>query len=489
MTAQSVFVEVWNYVLLHWRGLLGWLWLLTGIYMAVRITLQRRAPAATLAWILALCLVPFVGLLVYHVFGPQKIKRQSLRRVRSQALLRSRYDMEKLLVKVPDPPIWALQHSRLIEAGCGIPPSSCSAIEIINGGGATLDALVQHIARAQAHVHLEYYIFDPDQTGQILVDALVAALQRGVKVRLLVDAVGSSDFLRRKGRAMRAQLVDAGGELQVFHPTRLDVWRPMVNLRTHRKIVVCDGMVGFTGGINITDTENEKLFPDTAYRDTHLLLEGAAVRWLQYVFLQDWAYASGQHDFEDTIFPPVQPGRYAAHVVASGPDSSGQAIHHSVLHALGIAQERIWLTTPYFVPTEPTWYALINAAQRGVQVRILLPKKSDSRLVTMAARSHFQALCEAGAEVYEYDGPLLHAKTLVVDDSYSMVGTANFDNRSFLLNFEVAVVLYNPAFNQQLAHMFEHDLRKAEKVKPCATRLVWYKQLSEAVARLMSPLL
>ena len=262
-----------------------------------------------------------------------------------------------------------------------------------------------------------------------------------------------------------------------------------MNLRTHRKIVVVDGSIGFTGGINITDEENEELFPDVAYRDTHLRMEGAGVRWLQYVFMQDWVYASGKHRFEPEVLAPHAPGPYAVHVVASGPDSDGQSIHQSMLHAISIAEQRILLTTPYFVPTEPTFFALMNAALRGVNVQILVPRRSDSWLVTVAARSYFGVLRGAGVKIFEYQGNMLHAKTLVVDDNYSMVGTANFDNRSFLLNFEIAVALFSPELNRQLAEDFVHDLGKARLVTFNPRSIRWYYHLPASFARLLSPLL
>lgn len=482
---------LFDYLAQHWRGVLGWLWLITGVALALRITLQRRAPAATMAWILALCLVPFVGIIAYHFFGPQKVKRQTVRRLRSHHLLHASNDLERLLVEYPQPPLWAVQHSRMIEANCGIPPSSCVSVGIINGGAATLQSLLADIAQAQHHVHLEYYIFEPDRTGNSVISALIKALHRGVQVRLLVDDLGSSNFMGNAGIQLRHALTEAGGELAAFHPTRLDIWKPMLNLRTHRKIVVCDGTIGYVGGINITDEQNEWVNKDTAYRDTHVRLQGGAVRWLQYVFLEDWAYTTKQYNYDEgsLFIANSTPGDYAVHVVASGPDSDNQAIHHSVLHAIHAAQHRVWLTTPYFVPTEPAWYALLNAALRGVDVRILVPKRSDSFWVTMAARSYFKKLYQAGAKVYEYTGAMLHAKTLLADDQYSMVGTANFDNRSFLLNFEISLAFYSTELNQQLADMFEHDCTQAQRVTHKSRRIRWYKQWAEAIARLFSPLL
>ncbi len=487
---NSSITEIWQFGVQHWRVLLGWVWFIAGVYLAIHITLQRRSPAATLAWILALFSISPIGLVVYRYFGPRKVQRQSLRRLRSRARLHAHYDTRKILLQDPEPPVWAAQHSRLIEACSGIPPSSCESVEVINGGGATLQAILVQVAMAQLHVHLEYYILEPDQSGVQLIDALIDALRRGVKVRLLVDDVGSSRFMGRAGRELRERFVAAGGQLAAFHPVRFSLFlRPMLNLRTHRKIVVCDGRVGFTGGANITDEENECLFAQTAYRDTHLRMEGSAVRWLQYLFLENWAYASGEHTFESSVFVAGLPGQYAVHVAASGPDSNQQAIHHSVLHAISIANRRVWLTTPYFVPTEPAYHALLNAALRGVEVKILVPERSDSFWVTMAARSYFRELCDAGVEIYEYAAPMLHAKTFVVDDNYSMVGTANFDNRSFLLNFEVCAVLYSEELTQKLSEMFVQDLRQSRKVVRASEKQPGYMALAEATARLLSPLL
>ncbi len=472
----------------HWKSLLGWLWLITGVYLAIRIVLQGRSPIATLAWILVLCLISPVGVVLYHFVGPQRIQRQSLRRMRSRVLLSATAD-QGWSPYHRDAPAWARQHSQLIEASSGIPASSCTRCERLLNGMHTLQSILQALAAAQSHIHLEYYIFDPDQTGREVLQALQERLAKGVKVRLLVDGVGSRDLLGHKGRPLIEAFIRAGGEFAVFHPTRLDRWRPLVNLRTHRKIVVVDGSIGFTGGINISDTENEAVQPGTAYRDTHLRLEGAGVRWLQYVFMQDWVYASGRQHFEPEVLAPHAPGAIGVHISVSGPDSGGQSIHHAMVHAINLAQHRILLTTPYFVPPDPAYFALMNAVQRGVDVQLLVPHRSDSLLVTLAARSYFPALCQAGAKIFEYHASMLHAKTLVVDDNYSMIGTANFDNRSFLLNFEIAVAVYGRSMNQTLAEDFRRDLRKAQRKTYSADGRHWYRRFPSAFARLLSPLL
>lgn len=467
------------------------LWTVSSIFLTTWVILQRRAPVSTLAWIMLLNLMPVVGVIIYAYFGPQRVKRQRLRRWHTRAALMSQADMRALRADRPEPPLWALQHARLIEQSCGLPPSSCHDLALLTNGGATLDALLREIGQARAHIHLEYYIFEPDTTGLAVLRALTERARAGVHVRLLVDAIGSPRLCSRRGQEHLADYLAAGGQFAVFHPTRLDRIRPLVNLRTHRKIAVFDGATGMLGGINVTDDENERVLPDTAYRDTHLLMRGGAVRWLQYLFLQDWTYAGGSPAQDEDLLPaeaaPATPG-VPVQIVASGPDNDGEAIHRAMIDALGMARERIWLATPYFVPTEPAWTALTNAALRGVQVKLIVPYRSDSMIVTAAARSYYKELQEAGVLVFEYHSRMFHAKTLVVDRHYAMVGSANFDNRSFRLNFEVAAAVFDCGFNHQLAEAFDADLSHCRLV-PKDRPVPPHQRLFEAVARLASPLL
>ncbi|WP_423460110.1 cardiolipin synthase [Ottowia sp. VDI28] len=481
-------MPVWTIAGYSWLNWLGWTWTVSSIVLTTWIVMQRRAPVSTLAWIMVLNLMPVIGLAVYAYFGPQRVKRQRLKRWHHRAALMSQEDLRTLRQGRAEPPVWAVQHAALIEQSCGLQLASCHEVKLLGSGAATLDALLGEIAAARKHIHLEYYIYEPDITGLAVLQALTARAKEGVRVRLLVDAIGSPKLGSREGRRHLAHYLAAGGQFAIFHPRRLDRLRPLVNLRTHRKIAVIDGRVGLLGGINITDDENERVRPQDAYRDTHLLLRGGAVRWLQYLFLQDWGYAGGGQIQGEDMLPEDQPGTVPVHVVASGPDSDSEAIHRAMIDAIHMARERIWLATPYFVPTESALMALTNAALRGVSVKLMVPEKSDSRVVTAAARSYFEELQNAGVLVFEYSGRMFHAKTLLVDQSYSMVGSANFDNRSFRLNFEVAAAVFSTTFNQQLAAMFENDLSACKRV-PARRRASPPQRLFEAVARLASPLL
>ena len=445
------------------------------------IVLQKREPVATLSWLMGLALLPYLGFLVYHVFGPQKIRRQRLRRARSRDAMAS------------DPPepehADAAELARLAHATTGLRAGTASDVRLLVDGAAKYAALLEDVRAARHHVHLEYYIYEPDRSGTALRDALVERARAGVRVRLLLDAVGSA----RARRRFFAPLLEAGGELAWFHPMRFGhVWRrPWANLRTHRKIVVVDGRVAYTGGMNVTDEQDERL-GDHAYRDLHLRLEGDVVRQLQLVFAEDWAYATGDRDFLSDVAaqtPGVAAGDVPAQVLVSGPDSSWEAIHRLHVSAIHAAKQRVWMTTPYFVPGEAAMMALTSAALAGLDVRLLVPRESDSKLVTLAARSYFGPLLVAGVKVYEYGPRLLHTKSLLVDDSQVLVGSANFDHRSFRLNFEVSVLFDDVGIAGQLARLVEGELAQAPRVHQGRRRSLLGARLPEALARLLSPLL
>lgn len=454
----------------------GWLAYLLGL--GGWIVLQKREPAATLSWLISLAALPYLGFLIYYVFGPQRIRRQRLRRGRARAALPE-------LPPGLSPSAEAVELARVGQATTGLPPTTATAVRLLVDGAAKYAALLEAIAVARSFVHLEYYIFHPDRTGTALRDALVERAQAGVKVRLLLDAVGSGKVNRHFIRP----LLDAGGEMAWFHPMRLQrFWkRPWLNLRTHRKIVVIDGKVAFTGGINITDEQDERL-RDDAYRDLHLRLEGDVVRQLQLVFIEDWAYAT------DTTPLPVPentapPGSVAAQVVVCGPDSPWEAIHRVHVGAIHAARRRVWLVTPYFVPGEAARMALTSAALGGLDVRLLVPKVSDSRLVTYAARSYFDELLAAGVRIFEYGPRLLHSKALLCDDDFAILGSANFDHRSFRLNFEVSVMFVDAGLVAELGALLEQECDRCTPVENNRSRPLWRARLPEALARLVSPLL
>ncbi|MCL7714862.1 cardiolipin synthase [Stenotrophomonas mori] len=456
------------------------------VLLACYIVLQKREPVATLSWILSLAALPYIGLVVFYVLGPQKIVRQRLRRGRS------REGMESYSSACP-PDVDCTELSRIGQATTGLAPSTAVQVDWLVDGAVTYAAILRAVAGARRHVNLEYYIFEPDHAGTALRDALIERARAGVTVRLLLDAVGSSRIRRRFLQPLR----EAGAEVVWFHPRQLlkPFKRPWLNMRTHRKLVVVDGSVAFTGGINITDDEDDSRNPD-AYRDLHTRLTGHVVRSLQLVFLEDWIYASGQAvtGFDrDDLFPPDGPtrdeGRVQAQVLVSGPDSSWEAIHRMHVAAIHEAAHRVWLVTPYFVPGEAARMALTSAALGGLDTRLLVPRRSDSLFVTLAGRSYYEELLRAGVKIYEYGPRMLHTKAFIADDDTCIVGSANFDHRSFRLNFELSMLYHDRGLTAELDAILAQEFSRATRVLPDRKRSLWRHRLPEAFARLASPLL
>ena len=456
-------------------------WLLYIPWLVAWVVLQKREPVATLSWVLSLALLPYVGFLVYFLLGPQRISRQRLRRGRT----RSGMGQYSTICPADDS---AVELARIGQATTGLPPSSAVRVDWLVDGHATYGALLDAVSKARHHIHLEYYICRPDQTGGRLLEALVERARAGVEVRLLLDAVGSGPLRKRHLKP----LVDAGGQFCWFHPTKFRPFtRPWLNMRNHRKIVVIDGAVGFIGGINIADDHDETIH-ERPFRDLHMRVEGEVVRSMQLAFVEDWIYADccEPTKFGDQAYwPGARRGTIGAQLLVSGPDSSWEAIHRLQVAAIHEARRRVWMTTPYFVPGEAARMALTSAALGGLDVRLVVPRRSDSRMVTLAARSYFDELLKAGVKVYEYGPRMLHTKALVTDDEFCVVGSANFDHRSFRLNFEASMMLRDRATCAQLASVLEGEMEQSTRVRLDRPLGLWRHRLPEAFARLLSPVL
>jgi cardiolipin synthase len=487
----------WMRELLSSPGTLAGLEALWIILMAGWILQERRPPVTTLAWILGLSMLPVVGIPVYLFLGPRRLKRRLLRRAEARRGLAGRPEPWEALEA--GAPVDTRQLLTLARHLTGVPGETAIDLTLYDDGDRAIDAIIEAIGAARDHVHLEYYIFSADRTGTRVRDALVERACAGVTVRLLVDAAGSS---LKKG--FLAPLLEAGGQVARFNPafggrssTRF------FNFRTHRKIVVCDGLTGFTGGVNVTDSHSRSASGSAAWRDTHLRLTGNAVHGLQLAFLEDWIFSvPGEPRTEGEalrarFFPEAARGPHLVQVVASGPDEAGprqsrleeagHAVEALYFAALAGARQRIWLTTPYLLPSEPMAAALESAALRGVDVRLLVPVRTDSRLVDAASRTYWDGLLAAGVQIFRYGPPMVHAKTCVVDQHLAIVGTANLDNRSLRLNFEVVVAIHGGPRVEELARLFVRDL---EQARPCAQegrRQPLLARVFSSLARLLSP--
>lgn len=457
------------------------------------LLMNRRSPTATLAWIFAFIALPVVSGIYYLVFGPRRLQRRKRRYGVARAMAGSvssylRSSACETRPTLSDDQRGLARVGRRLEMG---EPTLASEVELLDDGDSKLGALEKALIEAKHHIHLEYYIWEPDGVGQHFRDVLAAAAGRGVEVRVLVDAVGS-----RLKDSFWKPLLEAGGEVRTFNPLRFSIARLyFANFRTHRKIAVCDGVVGFLGGMNMHEPASAIRSGKTAWRDQHVRIGGEPVRKLQRLFLENWTYSGGVFRLSSQALPlyfpparPCAPDSYAVQVIASGPDDEAAPMHAYFLGALATARKRVWIETPYLIPDEPFESALRVAELRGVDVQVIVPREGDSRLVTMASKTYCESLGKAGITVHEFGPPMLHAKTMIVDDTVAIVGTANLDNRSFRLNFEVAAAFYDARVIGHLAARFEED-RRHSRIFSVRRRNPMVTQLLESVARLTSPVL
>lgn len=358
--------------------------------------------------------------------------------------------------------------------------------EVLTNGRKTFRALFSALENAKDHIHLEYYIFHYDAIGRDILNLLMRKASEGVKVRVLVDGLGNRSLEKRFGELRRAGVETAG-----FYPVRFPFFTRRLNLRNHRKIVVVDGQVGFLGGLNVGDeylSRNKKI---GFWRDTFLKLEGDSVNFLQTVFLNDWNVVTHEELKGTWFYPePQQLGRQLTQIAATGPDSNWGSMLQIFFVALTSAEKTIYIETPYFIPDEGSFMALKTAALSGLDVRIILQGIPDHSLTYWAAHSYIEELLEAGVRIFRYTKGILHAKVLILDSEIGVVGSTNFDIRSFSLNFEISAFIYEREFAHRLEQDFQQDLvdsveveLEAYKLRPLSNRI------KESGARLFSPLL
>jgi cardiolipin synthase A/B len=460
----------------------------------ISILRHPREPRAMLAWLLAIILLPFVGLALFVLIGEPRLERtRRKRRRRRQHLALSlskrttglaEHHALRLIDKL-DPPARTLM--RLASRVGSYPPTHSNRVTLYRDEAHFIDVVRGAIDSAHAHIHLEYYIFKPDETGKMIRDALIAKARAGVACRVLLDYIGSWWLSRHFLRPM----LDAGVEVAFFLPVAPWQGRWRVNFRNHRKLLVIDGALGFTGSHNIGNEYRGRhpVFGD--WQDTNLSIVGPAVQQLQEVFVEDWNYSTGFELVQATYFPPPAPaGDDIVQVVPSGPDTDLNAVHDVVFAALGIARRSICIVMPYFVPDAATLHALQSAAHRGVKVQIIVPARNDAPIALWAGRSFYEELCRTGVEIYEYPLGMLHNKVIVVDAEWSLVGSANMDHRSFRINFELSVLLYGARLAEQLLRDFRGFLGESRRIAPDGREPWSFREsLALGAARLVSPLL
>lgn len=467
---------------LHVLGLLA-LAALDAVAILRAIT-RGRGVEGTLAWIFAILAFPGFGALAYLLMANPSVRRMTRRKRLSAEGLRRRLESACALPSTcPGPAVPVLT---LAARATGLPPTAGNRVDLLTEDERAFEAIEASVRGAARSVWAEYFIIRNDETGHRFLDLLAERARDGVEVRLLYDAVGSLGLDAGKLAVLRA----AGGQVEAFLPVNPLRRRWSVHLRNHRKLVVVDGKEAFTGGMNVGDEYSGRGRRKGLrhYLDSHLAIRGPAAGDLARVFAEDWAFATGTVPSEP---PPAAPaGDSVVGVVPSGPDQQPNANALVCFAGVASARSRCYLTSPYFIPDEALLRALTAAAMSGVDVRLLLPRHPDIALVGPAARSYFRPLLGAGVRVFEYRRSMLHAKTLVVDGAWGMVGSANVDIRSFRLNFEAGALVADPAFAAALEARFLKDLESSQEVTAAAlSRKGKGRRLWEATARLLSPLL
>ncbi len=447
---------------------------------------ENRNPLKSMPWLIVLLLAPIVGLVFYFFFGQNLSKRRNInRRMRKQinAYLEEQSQRDHPEVEAHLQPL-----EQLLVGSAHAVPLYDTHFEIFTNGHAKMEALLDAIDRAKEQIHLQYYIIDGDRIGALLRDKLLAKARQGVAVRVLYDDVGS----RTAPKGFFEQLREGGVEVHEFLHVKFPRFTSKVNYRNHRKIAIIDGRIGFLGGMNIADRylDGTALGP---WRDTHLQLTGGGVAGLQAAFMNDW-YATTQRRLEwptlQQTTAPIPAIANVMQVLTSGPFGKWRTLLQAVCMAIARAQRRIWIQTPYYLPSEALNNALQTAALAGVDVRLMLPLRSDSRMVDLAVHSYLDDMIRAGVKVLFYDAGFLHAKMMLIDEGLTITGSANLDFRSFEHNFEINAFIYDSDFTRRLSDIFVQDEQQCHEMTASAWfRRPRHQRMAESVMRLFSPLL
>ncbi|CAN5747965.1 cardiolipin synthase [soil metagenome] len=453
---------------------------LVGIVSATSALMSARTPQGSVAWILSLIFAPWVAVPLYWLFGPSRFEGYVSARRGEESTLR---DLLPDLSMDKEPYSSARPNSgtgfSAIERLARLPILEGNETEALHNGEETYESILQGMSRAQKYLLVQFYILRDDATGRRFRDALIECAQRGVQVHLLVDQVGSFGLPKRYFKELR----EGGVAAENFSSMRRWPARLQLNFRNHRKVVVVDGVEAWTGGINVGD-EYLGRDPDTSpWRDTHLRIRGPAALGLQLTFVEDWHWASKEvlqldwtprtadSDGADAAPAPngavgeAQSPREAVLVIPSGPSDPVETASLLMQHAIHTSNERMWIASPYFVPDRSVQDALRLAVLRGVDVRVLIPRRADFRLIDIAGFAFYGDLLEAGVRIFRYRRGFLHCKTAVVDDSAAAVGTVNLDNRSLRLNFEVTAVLLGKESIATLTRHFEEDFSESDELR------------------------
>lgn len=466
------------------------------LFAAILIFIERKDAQATWAWLLILFFIPLVGFIIYILLGQTLTRRkmfqwEGIKKVGLDHLIKDQQNdlldpsfrfNSKTVDENRDLIYMHLMNNDAIL-------TKQNHIDIYTDGEKKFAKLLEDINQAETFIHIQYYIFRYDGIGKKIIDALTEKAKQGVKVRLLYDDLGSRSLRKRYLKDFRA----AGGEIGIFFPSRFTIVNLRLNFRNHRKLVNIDGKCGYIGGYNVGDEYLGKKKKFGYWRDTHLRIEGPALAAIQTRFILDWNQAAKEYhiSYHSRYFPELEvKGDSPIQIVSSGPDSEFEQIKNGYLKMIMDAKKSILIQTPYFIPDQTLLDALQVASQTGIEVKIMIPNKPDHMFVYWATTSHIGEMLKTGATVYIYENGFIHNKVLIVDEKVSSVGTANIDQRSFKLNFEVNAFIYDPEIAKQLTSDFNEDINvstllTSELYENRSKRI----RFKESISRLLSPIL
>lgn len=469
-------------------------WIFYPIYAIVTlgallaVLMDHRQPAKTVAWVLVLVFLPVVGIVIYFFFGQNTRKERFIsQRSLDQLTKRSMLEFaEQKNLKIP------ADQGALIKLFTNQNwsfPFKDNEVDIYTNGYDFFHMLLRDIGKAKSHVHIDSYIFNDDALGYMVADELVEKASQGVEVRVIYDDVGCWNVKNEFFERMR----EAGIEVHAFMPVKFPAFTGKVNYRNHRKLCVIDGKIGYIGGMNIA-TRYIKGRSGLAWRDTHLRIRGGAVYGIQRAFLVDWYFVDRTLITNRRYYPEVSEklkNDCLIQIVTSSPISPWPDIMQGYVRILLQAKHYVYMETPYFLPTEPVLFAMRTAALAGVDVRLMIPFKTDAKLVEWASRSYVMQTVESGVKIYLYKAGFNHSKLLVSDDALCTVGSTNIDFRSFENNFEANAFIYDEQMACRLKDVYLQDVKESvllEDVRDLGKQ-TFIQRLWESLVRLISPLL
>ncbi len=475
----------WNYYFIDVAGtIFKLLYFIIVIGTITIILLDNRNPLKTIAWILVLTFLPVAGLIIYFFFGQdQRRERVISKKSYSNLLQKPKAQYKAQEIDLPSSYRSLISFFKRTDQSF---PYDGNDITIYTSGYEKVSALIKELYKAKYNIHIDYYIFEDDALGRLIRDVLIDKAKEGVSIRVIYDDVGCWSVPKSFFEEMRYVGIEVKPYLKVLFP----LFTSKVNYRNHRKIVVIDGIVGFVGGMNFANRYIKSKEWGT-WRDTHIMIKGRAVHGLQTAFLVDWYFVDHTLLASEKYFPEIKNhGDALCQIVTSEPIGPWRTIMQGLAVAISLAKEYIYIQTPYFLPTEPIQVALKSAALSGVDVRIMLPAKGDSKLTYLSSCSYLDDMLNAGVKIYFYNRGFLHAKTYVSDDYICSVGTTNIDFRSFEHNFEINAFIYSKKTSLSLKEIFLEDMKDSEEIlyKRWKERPL-YRKMFESILRLFSPLL